>query len=113
MCVNLLLPAVQAAEAKEQLEAELQAAQQRQRASGGADLAAQQLSPRVPSPQEERCDIATAANLKCYRFAGGTQTTCISDCFCLHNAPGHSFCLGRHRLCECKVPTVTAHTTCC
>lgn len=44
---------VQAAEAREQLEAELQAAQQRQRASGGADSASQQLSPRVPSPQED------------------------------------------------------------
>lgn len=53
--------AVQAAEAKGQLEGELQAVQQ-QRASGagrsaaagsaGADAAAAQLSPRVPSPQE-------------------------------------------------------------
>ena len=55
------LDGIQAAEANGQLEGELQAAQQ-QRASGtsrsgpagsvGADTAAAQLSPRVPSPQE-------------------------------------------------------------
>lgn len=53
--------AMQVAEAKAQLEGELQAAQQQRgsgggRGSGGAaavDAAAAQLSPRVPSPQED------------------------------------------------------------
>ncbi len=59
---DIVILACQAAEARQQLEAELQAAQQQRRASGGApsadgrhsasDAAMQQLSPRVPSPQE-------------------------------------------------------------